>query len=104
MTLYANETAQIKITAVDFDQSTALSSAEVVTVNVTIFNREGDEVLGTTEIDYYVDEEAWIYNWDTTGRDPGSYRAKIEAYGIGATPPYSLEFKRIRLNRRPVGG
>jgi hypothetical protein len=104
LTLYAGETTQIRISAIDFDQLTALTDADVTSVFVTIFNSDGDEVLAETEIDYDVGEGAWIYNWDTTGRDPGGYRAKIEAYGTGATPPYSLEFKRIRLNRRPVGG
>ncbi len=53
---------------------------------------------------YDVDDAAFLYAWDTTGLAAGGYRARIEALGQQATPQsISLEYKRIRLNRRPVG-
>lgn len=104
MTKYAGETIQIRVAGTDFDQSTVLTDDEVTGMYVTIFDSAGLEALPLTAMAYDVDEAAWMYNWETTTNDAGSYRAKIEAFGQSATPQsYSLEFARIRLARRPVG-
>lgn len=101
MTIYAGETVQIKVTARDFDQLTVLSDDNLISVNITIFDVEGEETLAQTAMTYDEDEAGWVYNWATTSVDAGTYRAKIEATGVSSE--YSLEFQRIRLNRRPIG-
>jgi hypothetical protein len=103
MTIYANETIQIKVEATDFDALATLDNTDI-TVNISIYNAALEEVLAETQMTYDAEELAFLYPWDTTGLAAGGYRARIEALGQAATPQtVSLEFKRIRLNRRPVG-
>lgn len=113
MTIYAGETVEISVTAKEFRAVRALNEDDLTAVWVTVYDVEGDTVVPRSSMSWdedLVDENGtvtggWAYHWLTTGVDPGTYRAKIEAYGVQATPQhYSLEFKRIRLNRRPVGG
>lgn len=103
MTVYAGETVQIRVAATDFDASTPLDGGDI-SVFVTIYDSVPEEVLPEVEMGYDLDDEAFLYAWDTAGLAPGSYRARIEALGQQATPQsVSLEYKRIRLARRPVG-
>lgn len=103
MTIYAGETIQIKVEATDFDALTTLDNTDI-TVNISIYNAALVEVLAETQMTYDAGELAFMYSWDTTGLAAGGYRARIEALGQAATPQsVSLEYKRIRLNRRPVG-
>jgi hypothetical protein len=103
MTIYAGETVQIKVEATDFDALTTLDNSDI-TVNISIYNTALEEVLAETAMTYDVEDAAFLYAWDTTGLAAGGYRARIEALGQAATPQsVSLEYKRIRLNRRPVG-
>lgn len=103
MTIYAGETVQIKVNATDFDAETALSDADI-TVYVSIYNAALEEILAATSMTYDVGEAAFVYAWSTAELEPGTYRARLEALGQQATPQsVSLEFKRIRLNRRQAG-
>lgn len=81
-----------------------LTDADVDQVTITIFDAAGEEVLSESPMIWDMDEELWVYVWDTspdgTPLPVGSYRAKV--YVLGNSGEENWEFKRIRLKANPV--
>lgn len=105
---YAGE--PIRITTKDplnFD-GRRIVPVDVTSVTVEVFNTDLSEtVLALTPMDFINDpgddaDGEWAYIWDTTGIDPGTYKAKVVINTIDTLS--SWEYHRIRLARDPHPG
>lgn len=97
MTIYAGEYVRVSAQArmqVAPDVFEDLTDAEVVSATITIWDSEGTEVVDD-DLAWDVDFGQWIYDWDTTGRSAGSYRARCRIEGPGARRTW--EYLAIRL-------
>ena len=77
MTLYAGERVVITHTATY--QGTELTNADV-TVYISIddpTSASPSSVLHASSMDWDAVDERWEYEWDTTGIEAGTYRAKV---------------------------
>jgi hypothetical protein len=97
MTLYVGEATRVIHTA--SREGTALTDSDVSDVLITIYQGT-EEVESETSMDWDADEGHWFYLWDTTGLDPGTYRAKVRIEGVDGGSVW--EYKRLRLARNPV--
>lgn len=105
---YAGEPRRIVTdTARNFD-GRVLVPADVQSVTVEVFTNDLQTVvLPVTPMDYIddtgdVDNNNWAFIWDTTGLEPGTYKAKVVITTLDGLE--SFEYKRIRLARDPHPG
>jgi hypothetical protein len=98
MTFYAGEQFRVTGAITDYD-GVVLTDENVDGVVVNIYDSAKELVL-TSAMTWDVDEALWVYLWDTTGLDPGSYRYQIVA--TGADGRDSWEWRRVRFARSPV--
>jgi hypothetical protein len=103
MTIYAGETLIITNTmTLDGDP---VEVDDVDSVDIIIFDSEGEEVVEQTPMSWNGTDERFEYQWDTSPADTpleaGTYRAKIIVFGLAGEENW--EFMRIRLARNPVG-
>lgn len=98
MTLYAGELVKITQTALKDDE--ALLPDDITAVWLTLYNAEAAIVVDETEMDWDATFDRWQYLWDTTGVDPGSYRARVRVEGVDGGSVW--EYQRFRLTRNPV--
>lgn len=105
---YAGEPRRIVTDAARNFDGRVLTPDDVISVTVEVFNNALDTVvLPVTPMDYIldtgdVDLNNWAFIWDTTGLDPGTYRAKVVVTMLDGLE--SFEYKRIRLARDPHPG
>jgi hypothetical protein len=79
------------------DQS-AFESAKI-TIYKADFSDIDDPVLPEQTMTWDDDYFDWMYEWDTTEVDAGTYKAKI-VLTVDGKP--SIEYKRIRVKRDPT--
>jgi hypothetical protein len=96
MTLYAGEEVKVTSTVSDFD-GVALTDLNVQNVKVTIYDSTPAIIVNAATMSYDSTRLYFYYMWNTTGRSPGTYKAKVVATGADGLP--SWEWKRIRLAR-----
>ncbi len=113
MTDYAGEEYLVTHVALDIDK-TPLTSIDVKFVKITIFASDGSMVVPEDEMDWnataawsikvgsatYVGSGWWQYVWDTSGYDPGTYKARVVLTGLNDGE--SIEILRLRLARDPL--
>jgi hypothetical protein len=97
MTIYAGETIRVATTAVDFDSSTPIVDSDVVSATIEIF--DGQDLLVNESLLWNPDLSEWYYDWDTTGVDPGSYRARLKLSGAEW---HTWEYVTVRFKANPV--
>jgi hypothetical protein len=99
--IYAGETIRLKTSAVNLDSSAALTSADVTSATINIYNSLG-VLVQTATMSYDTVNVLWFYDWQTGGATPqsaGAYRAKFTLAGVAFT---AFEFLRFRLKKPPV--
>jgi hypothetical protein len=101
MALYSGETILIKHSATMDGE--ALTSADVSTVSITIYNSDLDVVEAESPMIWNATKVRWEYPWDTsptTALPAGVYRAKV--YILSTDGAENWEYKKIRLKANPV--
>lgn len=98
MTLYVGELTKIVHTATK--DGVALEPDDVTAVWVTLYTSDLEILVDETEMSWDLNFDRWQFLWDTTGLDPGTYRARVRIEGIDGGSVW--EYRRIRLARNPV--
>lgn len=98
MTHYAGELTEIVHTATKNGE--ALVPADVTEVWITLYTSDLEVLLAETAMSWDATFARWQYLWDTTGLDPGTYRARVRIEGLDGGSVW--EYRRIRLARNPV--
>jgi hypothetical protein len=105
---YAGEPIRIATKdALNFDGK-PLTPIDVDTVTCEVWNTDFTVKVQDVTIMDFVDDPTdedngnWVFTWDTTGREPGTYKARVTFNMISG--PSSWEYKRIRLARDPHPG
>jgi hypothetical protein len=93
---------------------TVLTPALVDHVTITIYDNQATPVVvfPETTISYTTvvvpattttlatTQAYWYFDWNTTGRVPGIYNAKVKIYGLGATPAFvNFEYTQVHLSQ-----
>lgn len=105
MAIYTGETLVITHTATS--EGTALTDDDVESVEIEIFDADGEVIIDDTEMTWDETSARWEYVWRTVtddatpvALDAGTYRARVQINGVGDTVNH--EYKRIRLKANPV--
>lgn len=96
MTLYAGDTAYITLGADDWDDD-VLTVDDVASVRVDVQDADAAFLVTAADMNWVSEHNLWLYKWDTTDVDPGSYRAKVLITGIDGS--HSKEFIIVRLKK-----
>lgn len=99
MAKYVGETIRISTTATDFDGDTELGDGDFDTIELTIYDADGDLVTGPHDMDWDALRSHWAYDWDTDAADAGTYRLKVRV-ATGSTENW--EYGRLSLKANPV--
>lgn len=98
MTLYAGE--RVKVTHTATKDSEALVPGDITAVWISIYDAEREVLVDETLMTWDSTKSRWQYLWDTSGLDPGTYRARVRIEGVDGGSVW--EYKRVRLARNPV--
>lgn len=100
MPYYAGSPVLIATTAKGFDDE-VLTQADVIGLQVSVYDNTGTvQVLAPQTMTWNELKLRWQYEWDTTGIEPGTYKAQVELIGEDNLP--TPDFIRIRLAKLPV--
>lgn len=96
---YVGETIRIATTATDFDGETALTDADLDSVELTIYDAALAVVVGPVAMTWNATYSHWAYDWDTSAAEAATYRLKVQMTS-GTTE--SWEYGRLALKTNPV--
>lgn len=94
MTVYAGEV--VRVTNTSTFRDTTLVQADVDDVKITIWNRDGDEIVAETSMVWDTELEEWYYDWSSP-TTAGRYRARVLVEG--PADHLSWEYLNITLAR-----